>query len=188
MNLCVELDDVSSPPAQQTHDRWARNGPSRQRRRQRRAAEREAVEVGKHDAVQAEECDSVAVGAAGNAKTSAEEAFEEPTKKTEEVKAYATETLKDEFCSDKSFKESEKALVEQILVTADCQADWNDAVVTKLLHEKLESINIQMKSIEVHRNVRRCFVSCLVTIDPMAKHLIEKEEFPMRRWTMKSVM
>ena len=104
----------------------ARNGPSRQRQRQRRAAEREAVEVGKHDAVQAEECDSVAVGAAGNAKTSAEEAIEEPTKKTEEVKAYATETLKDE-----SFKESEKALVEQILVTADCKADWNDAVVAK---------------------------------------------------------
>ena len=45
-----------------------------------------------------------------------------------------------------------------------------------------------MKSIEVHRNVRRCFVSCLVTIDPMSKHLIENEEFPMRRWTMKSVM
>ena len=83
-------------------------------------------------------------------------------------------TLRDEFCSDESFgTTNDEQLVEKILVTADCQADWSDKVVTKLLDEKLNEIGIKMKSIKVNRNVRKCFESCLVTIQPMQKKLIE---------------
>ena len=74
------------------------------------------------------------------------------------------ETLKDEFCSEESFekeKASENDVVEKIHVTADCQADWSDQVVTQLVGEKLETIGIRMQSMIVNRNIRRCFESCL---------------------------
>ena len=98
------------------------------------------------------------------------------------------ETLKDEFCTNESFEiATDDHLVEQILVTADCQADWSDKVVKKLMNEKLNEIGIKMKSIEVNRNIRKCFESCLVTINPMQRKLIDKESFPLRRWTMKCI-
>ena len=79
----------------------------------------------------------------------------------------ASETLRDEFCLNQSFERaSDKELVDKILVTADCQVDWSDNVVTKLVDEKLGSIGIKMKAITVNRNVRRCFESCIVTIEP----------------------
>ena len=96
--------------------------------------------------------------------------------------------FQDEFCSNESYEiASSEELVEQILVTADCQADWSDKVVTKLLDEKLNSIGIKMKSIKVNRNIRKCFESCLVNIKPMQRKLIDQESFPLRRWTMKTL-
>ena len=100
-----------------------------------------------------------------------------------------SETLRDEFCSDESFEKTiDEELVENILVTADCQADWSDYVVTKLVNDKLRTIGIQLKSIKVNRNIRRCFESCIVKIEPMKKKAIENETFPMNRWTMKCIM
>ena len=79
---------------------------------------------------------------------------------TNDIPKVEPETLKDEFCSNESYEiASDDQLVEQILVTADCQADWSDKVVTKLLDEKLNSIGIKMKSIKVNRNIRKCFES-----------------------------
>ena len=97
--------------------------------------------------------------------------------------------MKDEFCSDNTFEkqalisedEIEEALVDKILVTADCQANWNDAYVTKLMDEKLKSLRIQMKSILLNSNVRKSFESCLVTIEPIERTVIESESFPIRR-------
>ena len=63
------------------------------------------------------------------------------TDKENNVGQTESETLKDEFCSDETFqkqvactyeKESDAAFVDKILLTADCQADWNDAYVIKL--------------------------------------------------------
>ena len=108
----------------------------------------------------------------------------------------ATETLKDEFCPDETFqkqvtctseKESDSALVDKILIKADCQADWNNAYVIKLMDEKLKAIKIKMKSIIVNRNVRKCFESCLVTIEPIKRTIIESETFPIRRRKMECV-
>jgi hypothetical protein len=99
------------------------------------------------------------------------------------------ETLKDEFCSNESYEiVSDDQLVEKTLVTADCQADWSDKVVTKLMDEKLNAIGIKMKSVKVNRNIRKCFESCLVTINPMQRKLIDQESFPLRRWTMKCII
>ena len=99
------------------------------------------------------------------------------------------ETLKDEFCSNESYQiVSDDQLVEKILVTADCQADWSDKVVTKLMDEKLNLIGIKMKSVKVNRNIRKCFESCLVNIKPMQRKLIDQESFPLRRWTMKCII
>ena len=106
------------------------------------------------------------------------------------------EPLKDECCSDETFeeeaagtfeKESDAVWVDKILVTADCQADWKDSYVIKLMGEKLNTLGIKMKSIIVKRNVRKCFESCLVTIEPTRRSVIESETFPIRRWTMKCI-
>ena len=93
--------------------------------------------------------------------------------------------LEEVFCD--SITMEPQILVEKILVTADCQADWNDKYVTKLVNEKLNIIGIRMKSIQVNRNIRKCFESCVVTIEPTKKKIIEQESFPIRRWTMKCI-
>ena len=87
---------------------------------------------------------------------------------TDEIPTAEHKTPKDEFCSNESFESaSDEQLVEKILITADCQADWSDRVVTKLMNEKLNMIGITMKSITVNRNARKCFESCLVIIKPV---------------------
>ena len=68
-------------------------------------------------------------------------------------------------------KTSDNDLIDTILVTADCQAEWSE-VVTKLVNERLETIGIQIKTIKVNRNIHTCFESCLVTIEPMKKQLV----------------
>ena len=162
VNLCVELGDVSHPPAQHPHHQWPRNGPSRQRRRLRRAAEREAEKVAENAEPSAEE-------ATGGVKSQAEEANIPSKDTTNETES---ETLQDEFCTDESFERlSDDVLVEEILVTADCQAEWSE-VVTKLVNERLATIGIQIKTIKVNRNIHTCFESCLVTIEPMKKQLV----------------
>ena len=174
VSLNVDLGQVPPQPTQHVHHQ-SRDGPSRQRRRLRRAQAR---------ATEAEEVSDAQVETAAQAEDSETDLVQtEP------------ETLKDEFCSDKTFEKQaliaedaiEEALVEKILVTADCQADWNDVYVTKLMDEKLKLLRIQMKSIVVNRNVRKSFESCLVTIEPIERRVIESESFPIRRWTMKCI-
>ena len=176
VNLSVELGDVFPPPFQ-NHHHGSRNGPARQRRRLRRATAHEASNAAKA----AEATNEQAI--AEKATTIDNNDLIETTSRSE------PETLKDEFCSDETFeKVRDSALVENILVTPDCQADWNDSAVTKLVAEKLDSIGIKMKEIEVNRNVRRCFASCLVRIEPVQRKIIEEATFPMRRWTMKWIL
>ena len=177
VSLNVDLGQVPPQPTQHVHHQ-SRDGPSRQRRRLRRAQAR---------ATEAEEVTEVS-------DAQVETAAQAEDSETDLVQT-EPETLKDEFCSDKTFEKQaliaedaiEEALVEKILVTADCQADWNDVYVTKLMDEKLKLLRIQMKSIVVNRNVRKSFESCLVTIEPIERRVIESESFPIRRWTMKCI-
>ena len=180
VSLNVELGLVVPPPPAHHLDHWSCNEPSRQRRRLRRAQ-------ASSDAAQAEE----AVEVIDDQVQTAAEAKESET----DLVQTEPETLKDEFCSDKTFEKQalidedaiEEALVEKILVTADCQADWNDAYVTKLMDEKFKLLKIKMKSIVVNRNVRKSFESCLIMIEPVERTYIESESFPIRRWTMKCI-
>ena len=180
--LNVHLGHVPPPPVQVRQQRSC-NGPSRQRRRLRRAAAR-TTSV-------AEE-----VTEANEDETEAAEAINAKDNESNIVQP-DPETLKDEFCSDDTLenhapntseKESDEALIEKILVTADCQADWKNEYVTKLVDEKLNSIGIKMESIVVNRNVRKCFESCLVMIQPQSRKSIEQETFPIRRWTMECIL
>ena len=175
VSLNVELGEVPPPPDQQ-HCRKSRNGPSRQRRRLRRAAARTASNAEEAKEASDEELNTEEVIAIINDNES-------------NISPIEQETLKDEFCSDDTFEEeSDEAQVGKILVVADCQADWKDDYVIKLVDEKLRLIGIKMKTIIVNRNIRKCFESCLVTIEPTRKKLIEKETFPIRRWTMKCIL
>ena len=183
VSLNVELGQVLPPHVQHQHHR-SRDGPSRQRRKLRRAEARAAASKPEEALVI---IDDEAQPAA--------EASRVIEKENDFVQT-ASETLKDEFCPDETFqkqvactseKESDAALVDKILITADCQADWNDAYVIKLMDEKLKAIRIKMKSIIVNRNVRKCFESCLDMIELSRRTSIESETFPIRRWTKKCV-
>ena len=176
---------------------------ARQRRNNRRAASRatqvtEAVTEVATNEDQVGEAEAAAAEAAEIAESNVEEVSAEIVVTSDvtnlekdisnDIATVDPETLKDEFCTNESFEiATDDHLVEQILVTADCQADWSDKVVKKLMNEKLNEIGIKMKSIEVNRNIRKCFESCLVTINPMQRKLIDKESFPLRRWTMKCI-
>ena len=176
---------------------------ARQQRNNRRAASRatqvtEAVTEVATNEDQVGEAEAAAAEAAEIAESNVEEVSAEIVVTSDvtnlekdisnDIATVDPETLKDEFCTNESFEiATDDHLVEQILVTADCQADWSDKVVKKLMNEKLNEIGIKMKSIEVNRNIRKCFESCLVTINPMQRKLIDKESFPLRRWTMKCI-
>ena len=104
------------------------------------------------------------------------------------VETVSEETLEGEFCSDDTFNtnsKSDEIQVERILVEADCQADWKDDYVVKLVEEKLKMIGIEIKGITVKRNILKAFESCIVRIEPIRKHLIEKLMFPIQRWTIR---
>ena len=112
------------------------------------------------------------------------------TPKEKDTTPVTQETLEDEFCSDDSFNtksESDEIQVERILVEADCQADWKDNYVVKLVEDKLKMIGIEIKAITVNRNIRKAFESCIVRIEPKRKDLIEKLTFPIQRWTIKCI-
>ena len=181
VNLSVELGDVLSQPHSQHRQRHGpRNGPSRERRRIRRAEARKAAEVAEH--VEEMNVDSTKVEKA------AEEATNHENDSKDETASNEHPTLRDEFCSNKSFEsESDCEIVEKLLITADCQADWSNRVVTKLVAEKLQSIGIEMTSIEVNRNIRKCFDFCVATIKPMKRQLMDRKTFPINRWTMKYI-
>ena len=113
VSLNVELGLVPPPPARH-QDHRSRDGPSRQRRRLRRAQARS-------DAAQAEEAEEVI----DDQVQTAAEAKESET----DLVQTEPETLKDEFCPDDTFKkqaaltseeENSAALVEKVLVTVDC--------------------------------------------------------------------
>ena len=155
VSLNVVLGDVPPPPDQ--HLRQSRNGPSRQRRQCRRAEARKASN--------AEEAKK-----ASDDVVNTDEVIEVDNCQEKDTSPVVHETLKDEFCSDEPFEEgNDEAQVEKILVVADCQADWKDDYVIKLVDEKLRMIGITMKRIIVNRNVRKCFESCLVTIETMRR-------------------
>ena len=55
-----------------------------------------------------------------------------------EVKKHAPSILDDEFCTAKEYANGEEdILVERIIITPDCQSDWKEVVVKKLVGEKL---------------------------------------------------
>ena len=55
-----------------------------------------------------------------------------------EVKKHTTNILDTEFCADKEYKYAEDdILVERIILTPNCQSYWKEAVVKKLVNEKL---------------------------------------------------
>ena len=174
--LNVDRGQVPPPHVQHQHHS-SRDRPSRKRHRLRRT---EA-----HISSKAEEASQIVE----EAKTAAQASR---AKENEIVSVQIEhETLRDEFCSDETFenkaactseKERDAAWVDKILVTADCQADWNDVYVIKLMDEKLKTIRIKMKTIIVNRNERKSFESCLIMIEPTSRTVIYSESFPIRRW------
>jgi hypothetical protein len=104
-----------------------------------------------------------------------------------EVKKHAPRILDDEFCDDKDYENCEdlvddEVLVERIIITPDCQSDWREPVVKKLVDEKLGIIGLNSLRVKVNGSNRARFVSCEVDIDPVKRKVIQGLEFPMRRW------
>ena len=77
----------------------------------------------------------------------------------------------DDIYDEKTSDDVERSatLVEKILVNPDCQADWRDDVVIKLVNEKLDTIGMKMNEIVVNISNRGSFVSCLVRIQQIQR-------------------
>ena len=167
---------------------------ARKRRKERRAADRAVVtaeEAAKATAASNEHVGSDSVEMTAKTSKDAPEKIGD-TEANEDNNEVST--LKDEFCGDDIYeeknddnKDTNETLVEQILVTPDCQADWRDDYVTKLVHDKLKAIGIIMTKIQINRSNRKAFTSCVVFIKPIESKKITEANFPLRNWTLKII-
>ena len=168
------------PPVPWPHHQRNRNGPAQQRRRTRREAARKVAPKNMSTQTQTEEDPENISEVAEEAPTISENSEQ---KKENEVKKIAPSILDDEFCADKEYANGEEdILVERIIITPDCQSDWKEAVVKKLVGEKLATIGLNSLGVKVIGSNRARFVSCEVEIEPVKMKVLQDLEFPMRRW------
>ena len=151
VSLDVELGEVIPPPHHRGHG--SRDGPSRQRRRQRRAAAREVQKTENENYMAAEA-------------TIVDEVNQ---------KEIEHNTLKDEFCSDEIFKEKDLSsldnnvngdLVDKIVVKYSDVHQKSDT--EKVVKEKLLSVGIEANKIESVR-VEQGTSNVVVKLKPVDK-------------------
>ena len=161
ISLNVEVGKVTPPPACDGHPA-NRVGPSRLRRRQRRAAEREASKA--ENAVDASEDQAKAV----------EATHLEKNKRSEQ------ETLKDEFCSDETFEDKEdiENKGNMICVTLDDVFEQKKEVTEKVMREKLISAGIEMLKIEGFQT-EQGKLKVKVRVKPISKEKVDAASYPL---------
>jgi hypothetical protein len=102
----------------------------------------------------------------------------------------AISTLHDEFCSNDIYFDnvvSDETLVEEILVTPDCQDGWKDDDVKNLLDYNFKILGVNMVKIEMNRSDKGALTSCLVKILPIPLKKVEKLSLHLRNWSLKTV-
>ena len=189
-SVTLQIVDLEIPHDVYQHKR-SRNGAAQQRRRERRAAAREtaekvigetagvgdpAVEATAHTEKDKNDANDLSgKGELGNkdyeAKDTTLPEYVAPNSDAEK----GSENVIDEFCPDNIYVENvDDTLVEDILITTDCDADWKDDNMENLIYYKLKIIGINMVKINrINRSNNGAFTSCLVKIQPIPVKKIE---------------
>ena len=176
-HLSVELEDA--PVIQKS-----RNGPSRQRRRERRAAARKAEKATERvnvDTIVAVEASNVPTVEENVANSNVENIVETNKNATIDKKIHEDQILlQDEFCSDQLYLDSldDDTPVEEILVEASCEANLDEEAFKNLLNYNMKVLGmnkVKAKTMKSESGV----ISCEVIIQPSQKQSIKSLDFPL---------
>ena len=163
MNLTAEVE-ISLKSQHQS-----RNGPARQRRRDRRAAERAAV-AADNEAAQTKEAESVKASDVGVAtKKDAVEANDMEAARVFEPK----DEIENETISD---EESEK-LCESVSIIPIRNVSSNDDVTEKVIKDKFDEKGILIFGFGIHRSIEGTFIIFDARIGPTSGKLLEGTNF-----------
>ena len=147
----------------------SRNGPARQRRRDRRAVERAAV-AADNAAAQTEEAESMKVSDVGVAtKKDAVEANDMEAARVFEPK----DEIENETISD---EESEK-LCESVSIIPIRKVGANDEVIEKVMKDKFDEKGISIFEFGIHRSIEGTFIRFDARIGPTSGKLLEETNF-----------
>ena len=143
-----DLPPIPHIPPQGYHQR-SRNGPARQRRRQRRAEARDA-----HAAVIVAEQVSDAANVTEEIPAEEAEKEIEVNKESETVEAENTVfNLKDEFCPDIIYEEiGPDHLIEEFVVNVKVEYDHEIKDIEEMIDYNLKIAGLTMKKIEMEKN------------------------------------
>ena len=183
VTLSVDLDHLLSPEQHGVHHH-ARNGLSRQRRRERRAEARRIKAAEDNNTIDdANATEEIAVKASEKVcnNESVDNVGEEPN---------ASNNVNHEFCSNNIYAEKavdDATLVGEILIKPDPENDLKDADVQNLIEYNLKVIGISPVQIEVKRS-HLDVISCTVKINPIPRKIIEGRTFPFKNWTWKEAV
>jgi hypothetical protein len=194
VHLSVELGDAPFVTSH-GHIPRSKNGPSRQRRRERRAAAHAGTRAAEQANIDQDTAVEASNGSTGseilstvNIVYATENGGNEQSKVIKEAKDKTEDSnLEDEFCSDHIYLDNvvnDETLLEEILLTPTCQEGWNDEDVENLLDYNLKLLEINM--VKAKSNRSNTLTSCQVIIQPIPKKNIEGLSFPLRSWTLKT--
>ena len=179
-HLSVELGEAFAPVTKQS-----KNGPSQQRRRERRAAAREAAEA--HEQVDVE--NDVAEGAPNGLNENAENTTENGGVGIEKDTKVDI-TVQDEVCSDDIYIDDlvhDDTVVEEILLQAPCQEICEEDDMNEILDYNLKILGVNMIKCKMNKSESDVITSCLVTIQPTPKKIIKRLSISLRNWKLKIV-
>ena len=178
VNLNLELGSPPPLPGQHplhVHPQKHRNGPSRERRRQKRA------DIRRKDAEQAlaslstEELEVLAI-----AEKAEQDAPRVGSIDNCEIQVNGSNEPNDEICSDSEYQTLNTAEtdVEEIIVKPDCKTDWENVDVKDIIEYKLKIVGINVNEVETNRSTSGEIISCIVRIQPTPLNNLNIPSFP----------
>ena len=143
--LQAGLGHAPQPPVPWPHQRRNRNGPAQQWRRAR--------------------CEAAQKVAANNMETQTEEHLKNNIEVAEEVSKISDNSDQKNGSEVKKHAPrilDDEILVERIIITPDCQSDWREPVVKKLVDEKLATIGLNSLRLKVNGRMEDLFLVKLI--------------------------
>ena len=131
---------LPGPHPQHVPPQKHRNGPSRERRRQKRADARKTAAEQALDLLSTEEIEVLAI-----AEKAEKELSRIYSKDDCEMKVNAPTEPNDEICSDREYhvQNTTEEVVEEIVIEPDCETDWKNAADAKdIIEYKLKIVGI----------------------------------------------
>ena len=81
-------------------------------------------------------------------------------------------------------KAAKDSVITTVTFTPDCQADWNDKVVTDIVVKRIKAVGLEIVDLTIFRNKTKAFTSCAAKIHPVKSTFCEGISFPFNgKWT-----